>query len=120
MFSAFAGLLGSYIEARAIKKVSGELGDYLDRWARLIASVLITVLVVFPTTWGTAGLGALAKGSDRWTALVFGFLTALVTTGLIVYQLWLRSPLTKGIAIAVPSSLQKAALEQDVTLTERR
>jgi hypothetical protein len=118
MFSMISSLLGSYLEARAIKGVSKEIGDYLDRWARLVASITITALVVFPFIMGSTAL-ALWQTAGIWTGLGVGFATALVTTSLVVYNLWVRSPLTKGISIAVPSQLAAAAVNQNVTITTR-
>src|SRR5208337_628668 len=120
MLSAIAGLLGSYLEARAIGKVSGESGTYLDRWARLLASILITSLVSMSIVWGGVGGGLLASGKNCWVALVGGFLAGLFTTGAIVFQLWTRSDLTKGIAIAIPSKYVEAILQENVTITERK
>lgn len=119
MLSAIAGLFGAYLEARAIKKVTGEIGTYLDNWARLIASIVITSFVTFTVTWGAVGAAVLAAGHQCWTALVGGFLTAIFAVGAIVYQLWTRSPLTKGIAIAVPSKYVETILQENVTISER-
>jgi len=120
VLSAITALLGSYLEARAIGKVSGEIGAYLDRWARLIASILITSFVTTLIVWGGIGGGLLASGKNCWTALVGGFLVALFTTGAIVFQLWTRSEPTKATAITIPSKFQEAILQENVTITERK
>lgn len=119
MLSALTGLLGAYLEARAIGKVTGEIGAYLDKWARLIGSIAITTFVTMLVVWGAVGAAVLATGKNCWLALVGGFLTAIFTTGAIVYQLWTRDPLTKGIAIAIPSKYVEQVLEQNLTISER-
>ncbi len=120
MLSAITGLLGSYLEARAIGKVSGEIGAYLDKWARLLASILITSFVTTLIVWGAVGGGVLASGKNCWTALVAGFLAAMFATGAIVFQLWTRSDLTKGIAIAIPSKYMEGVLQENLSITERK
>ena len=120
MFGALVSLVTGYLQARTIAKLGTELGDYADQWFRLVASVLITSYVTFLGTWGITGLSCYADRLNIWTCLVVGFLTALLTTAAIVYNLWTRSPLTKGIAIAIPSQLAKAANDQDMTITERK
>lgn len=119
MLSALTGLLGSYLEARVLGKAAGEIGAYLDRWARLLGSIAITSYVTFLVVWGATGLGVIAAGKNCWLALVAGFLTAMFVTGAIVYQLWVRSPLTKGIAIALPSRFVEDVMKENVTITER-
>jgi hypothetical protein len=119
MLGALVSLVTGYLQAKALAKVGGKLADYVDDWFRLIASVLITSFVTFTGMWGLTGIGMYLKGTNVWACLVFGFLTGLLTTALVVYNLWTRNPLTKGIAIAVPSQLAAKAIEQDVTITER-
>ena len=119
MLSAITGLLGSYLEARAIGKISGEIGAYLDKWARLIASIVITSFVTMLIVWGAVGGGLLASGKGVEFSLASGFLAAIFTTGAIVFQMWTRSPLTKGIPIALPSKFMEEVLQQNVTITER-
>jgi len=119
ILSAITGLLGSYLEARAIGKVTGEIGTYLDNWARLIGSVLITSYVTMLVVWGFTGGALLLAGKGCWLALVTGFLAGIFSTGAVVWQLWTRSPLTKGIPIALPSKVLEAVLQENVTITER-
>ena len=120
MFSALTSLLGSYLQARAMGKLAGELGEYFDRWLRLIASIVVSSYVTMLGTWSVAGLAALAKTGNIWLAVVFGFLSGLGATAFIILTLWTRSDLTRGIAIAVPSQLAQAAAEQNATITERK
>src|ERR1039458_3555012 len=120
MLSAITGLLGSYLEARAIGKVSGEIGAYLDRWARLIGSILITTFVCVLVVWGAVGGSVLASSKNCWFSLVAGLFAAMFATGAIVYQLWTANPLTKGIAVAIPSKYVEEILQQTVTVTERK
>jgi uncharacterized membrane protein YdcZ (DUF606 family) len=119
MLSAITGLIGAYLEAKAIKKVAGDLGTYLDNWARLIASIVITGLVCMLVTWGATGGSLLLAGRGCWFALVSGFLAAMFVTGAIIYQLWTRSPLTKGIPIALPSEFIEKVLQENITITQR-
>jgi|ERR1035437_3797879 hypothetical protein len=119
MFTALTSLLGSYLQARALGKLGAELGDYADRWFRLMASVLVTTYITFPGIWGMTTLG-LWQSCGIWVALGVGFATALFTTPLVVYNMWTRSELTKNIPIGVPSQLAQAALNQNVNIVERR
>jgi hypothetical protein len=119
MLGALVSLVTGYLQAKALAKVGGKLADYVDDWFRLIASVIITTFVTLLFTWGATAV-ALWKAVGIWVALGVGFATALVATAAVVYTLWTRSPLTKGIAIAVPSQLARAAEEQNVTITERK
>ena len=119
MLSFISSLIGSYLEARAIKGVAGELGKYIDNWARLIASIIITSYVTMLIVWGSVTGGLLLKGTNCWIALISGFASGMFLTGAIVYQLWIRSPLTKGISIAIPSKFVEAVLQENVTITER-
>jgi fucose 4-O-acetylase-like acetyltransferase len=118
MFGALASIVGSIITARAMGKLGGELGAYVDRWLRLMASIVISGLVNFLGIWGTVGLLALAKVSAP-AALVAGFLSALAGTAFVIYRLWKDDPLTKGITIAVLSSIAKAAEDENITTTTR-
>ena len=118
IFSSLTSLVTGYLQAKAIKGIGKDVGDYIDNWFKLIASVLITIIVVFPGIWGMITLGIWMK-YGIWISLGVGFATSLMTTALTVYILWTRNPLTKGIAIAVPSILAQKALEEDVTITQR-
>ena len=116
--SPLVSLVSGYMQARAISKLGSEAAAYADRWFRLMASVIITSYVVFPGLWGATTL-SLWKLYGIWVALGAGFATALSVTPLVIYNLWVRDPLTKGISIALPSSLAQAAVNQDVTITTR-
>ena len=120
MLGALVSLVTGYLQARALGKLTTEMGDYLDRWFRLVASVIVTSYVTFLGMWGLTGLGMYLKGVSIWISLVFGFLTALLTTALVIYNLWTRNPLTRGIAIAIPQQLAAEAVKQDVVITERK
>jgi hypothetical protein len=119
MFGALVSLLGSYLEARALGKMGAELGEYFDRWLKLIASIVIRSYVTMLAVWSAAGLGSLAKTGNPWFALVFGFLAGLGGTASVIFVLWTTSPLTKGITLITLSQVAKTAVEQNVTSTTR-
>jgi hypothetical protein len=116
--SPLVSLVTGYLQARAIKQVGVAAEAYADAWFRLMASVLITVIVVFPFVWGSTALG-MWHSVGIWVGLGVGFATGLSTAALLVYILWTRNPLTKGISIAVPSSMAQEALKENVTITTR-
>ena len=136
LLSPLVSLLGTYLQARAIGKLGVELGDYADKWFRLVASVIITSYVVFAATWGAVTLALWGGGkllaqilqypelgamnaANIWVALVAGFAAGLLITALTVWNLWRSNPLTKGIPVAVPSWLADLAVKEDVTITTR-
>ena len=118
MFSAITGLLGSYLEARAIGKVASAAEAWAYGFYRLMMALSITAFVCFLGTWGGTAL-AMWQSVGIWVGLGVGFATALSVTSLVIFNLWMRSELTKGIPIALPSSLAEAATNQDVTITQR-
>ena len=120
MLGALVSLVTGYLQAKAMEKIGGQLEAYVDAWFRLVASVIITSYVTGLGMWGLTAIGLYVKGVSIWIALGFGFATALLTTALVVYNLWTRNPLTKGISIAIPSQLAQAAVNQNVTITERK
>jgi hypothetical protein len=119
IFGSLVSLVSGYLQARAISKVAGEAGNYVDQYFRLLASIIISSYVTFLSTWGITAL-ALWKSTGIWVGLGVGFATGLVATGCVILNLWTRSPLTKGIPIAVPTNVQNAANNQDVAITERK
>jgi hypothetical protein len=119
MLSALVSLVTGYLQAKAVAKVGGKLADYVDDYFRLLASILISSYVTFLAVWGGGAL-ALWQSAGIWVALGVGFAMALVATGLVVFNLWNRSPLTKGIAVAVPSDIVGEAVNQNITITERK
>jgi len=120
MLGALVSLVTGYLEARAIKGALDEAGLYADRWFRLVAAVLMTSYVGFPGMVGLVASAALASGDSPWLALGKGIIGALLVVPLVVYNLWVRSDLTKGIPIALASQLAAAAVNQNVVVTERR
>lgn len=119
MLNFVASLVSGYLEARAVKQVSAELAAYLDRWARLIASIIITNFVTFTIGWGATTGALIAAGKDYRLALASGFAAALFLCGAITYRLWTASDLTKGIPIALPSKFMEDIQKTDVTITTR-
>jgi hypothetical protein len=102
-----------------LKSVVAEAGAYLDGYFRLLASIIVSSYVTFLFTWGSVALLSW-KFTGIWIGLGVGFATALVATGLIIYNLWTRSPLTKGIPLAVPAEISQEAAKQNINIVERK
>lgn len=118
MLSAVVSLLGSYLEARALKKAAGAAEAWAFEFYRLMMALFITSFVTFLGTWGATAL-AMWQSTGIWIGLGVGFATALSITALVVYNLWTRSELTRGIPIALPASLADAALNVNMNVTEK-
>lgn len=88
-----------------------------DGYFNFCMSLMGTLFVTFTGTWGVAGLGVWATSTDKNSlagiiiAVMVGFLTALTATAAVFRWLWGRSPYTRGIPLAVPASVEKAAQE---------
>ena len=82
----------------------------LQGWIRLLASCSASAFIVF---FGTFGLTVriLASGPPV-TALVMGLAAASLAMALAVLGLWIRSPLTKGLALVYPGKIEAARIQQ--------
>lgn len=89
-----------------------------DAWFRFGASLFATCFCTFWFSWGSA-TWALFKVWGLWPSLVLGFATGCITMAVVAYQFWLRSPLTKGMGIMVPSDLAAKGQETNTTYTEK-
>jgi hypothetical protein len=119
MLSAVISLATGYMEARAIGKAASAAQAWAFGFYKLIMGLAITAFCSFTGMWGVTGLACYAKGMNVWICLVVGFLTSLLTTAAVIGNLWRSSDLTKGIPIALPSQLETAVVNQDVTITTR-
>ncbi len=80
----------------------------LDRWGRLILSCLASAFCSFFGAFGAAGIGHLTAGQPIALALAFAACEASIVMAAIVLFVWTHSPLTKGMPISVPASLEQA------------
>ena len=88
-------------------------------WFRLGMSIFVTAFVSFFGTWGLTIVALQEKGTDIWVSLVLGFAWGLIVMSASVVGLWLRSPLTKGMAIVVPRKIMEQEQDQDQTYLEK-
>lgn len=87
-------------------------------WIRLLVSVLVTSFVTFTGVLGATILASYAT-FGALGALIVGLGTASLSTASAVFYLWMRSPLTKKIPIALPQQVLKAADEEPMAYIER-
>ena len=134
---AIVSLVTGALEARAI----GKIGTAAEEWAFkvycLVMSLAISAFVNFFCTWGGVALGLWLGGKvaaawlnlpqladlpplSIWISLGGGFAAALLMTGVVVYNLWVTDPLTRGIRISVLSRIAAVAVQTNVTITERK
>lgn len=96
----------------------------IQNWLRLIASCLVTMIVTFGFTFGTVSVSFLVKGTGILLSFAYGIGTGSSTASVALYILWLKSPLTKNIAILVPSKIEEARIDEmtkeGVTYNERK
>lgn len=95
----------------------------IQNWLRLIASCLVTMTVTFLFFFGGGTIAALANGSG-WLSLAYGMGSGASSASIALYILWIKSPLTKNMAILVPSKIEEARVEEmvkeGVTFNERK
>jgi hypothetical protein len=85
---------------------------HFQGWMRLIASLVITAFVSFFGTFSLSTLSQVQAGVPVIVAFPLAIAHGSLMMSLMVLALWLRSPLTKGIAILYPGKLEAARLEQ--------
>jgi hypothetical protein len=115
MFGALAQLVaGAIIGARA----SSQIVKQADEWFRLTLSLTGTGTVAFLGIFGAAGGAALAAGASLLLAIATALFTASSATAAIIYALWRKHPLTKGIPIMAPMKVAKDAMGLDTVYIE--
>lgn len=83
----------------------------IDRWARLILSCSASAFCTFAGTLGTAGLAHLATGQAFAVAFGYAVFEASLSTAAIVWFVWRRSDLTKGMLLAAPAFVEQRERE---------
>ncbi len=79
-----------------------------DRWARLILSCGASGFCTFTGVTGAGLLSHLSSGQRPGLALAFAVGEGLIASSAIVWRLWYKSELTKGMQIMVPTSVANA------------
>ena len=111
MFASLLGSLSSLIIGLYAANKAVNSGTALaEEWFKFGASIMGTAFVTFNGTWGAAIIAHFSTGSNIWVCLVLGFGEALLATAALVAWLWMRSPLTRGIPIAMPMKVQQEVL----------
>lgn len=77
----------------------------IQAWYRLIASIILSSLITFFSTLG-ASIWLLYSQYGAVAALILSFANACIAVSVIILALVKRSPLTKGIAILVPTKVE--------------
>jgi hypothetical protein len=83
----------------------------IDRWARLILSCSASAICTWWGTFGMAGLAHLASGQGFTVAAGYATFEASLSTAAIVWFVWRRSDLTKGMMIAAPAFVEQRERE---------
>lgn len=89
-----------------------------EDWFKQGMSLFGTGIIAFLGIFGSAGLGALKLEYAPLTAFMFALFTASGATAAAILALWKWSPLTKGIPILAPMSVEQQVLEGGFARTE--
>ena len=116
---AIATVISGKMAADRAGKIAGATLEEADRWFQFGMSIFGTAFCSLFGAWAVATPALYTTGAGIWPALVLGFCAGLGTMAAMVYQLWVRSPLTKGIPLLVPAAVQKKAIETDTVYTEK-
>ena len=116
---AIAALITGKLAVDRAGKIADKTIGEADLWWRFGMSLFVTAFCSFFGTWGATTPPLIAGGTNVWVALVLGFCAGLVIMSAMVYSMWVRSPLTKGMSLMIPTSIARKAEETDSTLTEK-
>jgi hypothetical protein len=116
---AIASIIGTKMAVNQAGKITDKVLAETDEWYRFGMSLFGSAFCSFFGTWGTLTPTLFASGMNLWPALVMGFCGGLATMAAVVYALWVRSPLTKGMPLMVPTTVQTKAIETDTVYTEK-
>ena len=116
---AIAALITGKLAVDRAGKIADKTIGEADLWWRFGMSLFGTAFCSFFGTWGATTPSLIASGTNVWVALVLGFCAGLLVMSAMVYQMWVRSPLTKGMSLMVPTSIVRKAAETDSTFTDK-
>ena len=136
MFGLIGTLISGFIQAKVEKRLFTSAEQFAWDFYSLMMSLWISATVNFLTVWGGTALALWVGGKlsgawlnmpqldalpplNIWVSLGAGFAAALFVTGIVIYNLWIASPLTKGIRIAVITRIASVATDVNMTTTER-
>lgn len=74
----------------------------LDRWGKLIISVLFSGLITFMVAWGAGGIGHILAGSAVSMSLALGFCEGLTASAAIMWFRLTGDELAKGMRFSAP------------------
>jgi hypothetical protein len=83
----------------------------VEKWARLILSCGVSAFCTGTGVMGAGVIAHLSAGTRPGVAMAYGFGEGLVASAALVLHLWIKSPLTKGMPIAVPGSVEAAEIK---------
>lgn len=122
----FLDPLGAIAKVISAKMAAAQAGKIVDKaleeaeeWYKFGMSLFGTAFCSFFGGWAAATPAIYAGGANIWIALVLGFCGGMGLMAAMVYQLWVRSPLTKGMPLLVPAGVQRKAQETDTVYTEK-
>ena len=95
--TAVVGIVNAWLTSRKI-----------DKWARLLLSCGASAFCTGGSIAGAGIIAHISAGQCPGIAITLGFAEGMIASAAIVFNIWRRSPLTKGMPITVPRSLEQA------------
>ena len=93
----------------------------IEKWAGLIMTMTTSAICTFLSVGGGGIIAHLSAGSRPAVAVAYGLGEGSVTAAAMIFLLWAKSPLTKGLTITVPREVEQKAtevLQQQGTITQ--
>ena len=80
----------------------------LDKWARLLISCFMSGWCTFCAVMGSGIIAHVSASQPPTISMLLGFAEGLVASSAVIFNIWRRSELTKGIQLSVPRSVEAA------------